>query len=202
MKTYQEQTIEVKKAMKVIIEQVISLIGFEVDTTKENINYFDSRVYAKKDKEEIIIAIDRDKLSVYGLFPYGPEGEIFFHEERPRISVSSTKTPERIASDIQKRFLPDYRKLFSKIEEKIEERTNNLNIQEKNLVMLKGSKLDENEKRSKCLSIYSFIKELDGYGDIRGGKHKCDIDLRSIPYETAQKIIEILRKAPKRKEEV
>jgi hypothetical protein len=54
-----------------------------------------------------------DRLVVTGKFPRGEDGCNFVpHDKRPRITVRASRSPESIAGDIRRRFLPEYLPLY------------------------------------------------------------------------------------------
>lgn len=124
------------------------------------------------------------------------------HEESPSINVSTSKTHEQIARDITKRFLPEYLRIFAKIQDKVAVENDYATRRAKNWERIAGwvdtysaSHLQEQGK-IRIKSNADGSKNYDaGYGDINmESADSVKIELRSLPIETALAVLELLQK--------
>ena len=133
----------------------------------------------------------KDRIAISGNFPRTDKGERIdpyeYNEERHEISVSIAKTPEQIARDIERRFLPRYRELLRRVKEKVAQSNEYAVACARNLERIKGGKLTEEEEKG-------YIMHLSGeiFGEIRVHGETVRIELHSVPIEAAQRIVRIL----------
>lgn len=142
-----------------------------------------------------------DKLHVSGDYPRGVKGEYVhvygvYTNDSP-INVSMNKTPERIASDIQKRFIPSYVERLKLVLERINEdkkyndTTNWLLASLK--ALLSKEPLTDHEKDRKSFSEYlgENCSGLRVEGKV--SRKIADITISNLNKEQAHKLIELLK---------
>lgn len=140
----------------------------------------------------------RGRVVVSGYWPRTPQSAFTsprdVREDTPTITVDSGKPHEQIAKDIKRRFLPEYQRIFEKIEAKIAqdllyESTKDANF---NSLLAAGPSI---LKRG-----YGTQKAVLDIGEGWGGvemesSSTVKIELRSIPIELALRLIATLDKA-------
>jgi hypothetical protein len=140
---------------------------------------------------------DRGKVHISGHWPqngqYGPfcsPSEV--REDSPSINCSLSRGYESIARDIQKRFLPEYLRIFVKCQERIaadnayeaRKAANWQKLVDTGLIL---GKLHCGEWRG-------GVAMNAGYGDVRmSSADSVQLDLRSLPIETAIRILRALK---------
>jgi hypothetical protein len=70
----------------------------------EILSFGETQEYSKRNKNLLDVGTDYPK--------HGDQG---FHTNRPRISVSASKSGKQIAADIERRLLPEYRPILQKV---------------------------------------------------------------------------------------
>lgn len=96
------------------------------------------------------------RIGVSGQYPRDAKGQHInapYNEEFPRITVSSTKTPEQIAKDITRRLLPEYRRLLAYVTNQATQANNYEAASVGALQIVKGFALDEWEAERKQCTI-------------------------------------------------
>lgn len=121
----------------------------------------------------------------------------------PSINVSMTKTPDQVARDIQKRLMTDAVRVHGLVLKSIADSNNFVACREATTIRL-AALLGTEPKRdhySKALTyeIDPYVKvksfESDGYGEIKvSSGNSIDINLKSMSFETARKVVEALSK--------
>ena len=153
---------------------------------------------------------DRGKIHISGYWPVKGEGGHRWtsphdvRESSPDIGVSESRGYEAIAREIQRRFLPEYLRIYTKIEAKITEELIYESRKARGWQGLVDAGLvvnprERNGEQAGDLRIGS--KDADGgynydkgYGDIRmTSADTVEIHLRSLPLETAEHVLEALR---------
>lgn len=113
-------------------------------------------------------------------------------ESSPSITVSSEKSPAKIAQDILRRFLPEYQRIHGLLVARRDADANYKNNQQANLENLIGQghplfRQAHNNERS------TFSMSGDGYGHLQmSGEHTVTFELRSLPMPLALAIVRLL----------
>ncbi len=122
-------------------------------------------------------------------------------EESPSINVSVAKTHEQIARDITKRFLPEYVRIFAKIQDKVSAENDYATRRARNWARV-ADWVDTYNAPHLAEQGKVRIKGADGktnfdlgYGDVNmESADSVKIELRSLPIETALAVLKLLQK--------
>ena len=146
---------------------------------------------------------ETNRLVVSTTFPRGCEPD---RDSCPRITISSTRPPAKIAADIQRRLIPDYLEKYQKARER--EATWNAFTAHENAMLEElaglfvgahyspGDALDG--KRAE-VRVYSQLTHL--HVVITGGHQgEVDLTLQNIPFATARQICQLAASAAEVKE--
>ena len=106
------------------------------------------------------------------------------------ITVSSDKSPEQIAKDIERRLMPEYKDRLAKVKEKIRHYDDYHNSTISTLTDLKGFAPDEWEIRNKSFSL----RGIKGYGTVKVSGSEASIELSYMSPLIIKKIIALLQK--------
>jgi len=101
------------------IQKVADILGYEMTVPEES---FTNQAELKKDNIWIHIRNggyqNQNKITISGSYPHDCHNQYnAYGLKNPTISCSETKTPEQVAKDIQRRFLPGYMEDLQKTEE-------------------------------------------------------------------------------------
>ena len=184
---------------------VLKLLGFEIDKSREEDRY-NPTVWGKKGNAEIFLTSGGYKLDgkirISGIYPRSKKGEYlgsFLRDENGvtinsgvSITVTTSKSAEKIAKEIQARFMPDY---------------------EKALVAVLKVKEDfdgyAERKAAGVKKLAKIMNETPGIAQLESGKMSCygdrdvsfevfsedaKIEFR-LPIEKAAEALEVLVKA-------
>jgi len=122
------------------IKAVAKILGFTIneEKLKENKGYIElnNPNGASFDFTCITYSYHCDeKFEIRGNYSYNPNdcGAIKYNESSPRIGISWHKTPEQIAKDIQRRFLPEYLEIEAKCKAYKESKSNRIETRNQKL---------------------------------------------------------------------
>lgn len=110
------------------IQKIADLMGLKLKNRRlqEDRFYYGLSVTIEKENFSLWISTDRSetKFFIAGDYPLGIRGEVMnpygYNEERnDKIRVSTSKTPEQIKKDIERRLVPEYLKRREIVKEKI-----------------------------------------------------------------------------------
>lgn len=144
-------------------------------------------------------------LHVSGFWPQGRNrwtSPSDVREEAPEINVSSKKTHEQIAKDITRRFLPEYLRIYTKLEEHLIAGQNYSTLRLQNFTKLTEAGLvpayrmePENPHGEVRLKGATGETNYDlGYGTVHmDSATSVRMDLRSLPVETAVRVLKALQ---------
>jgi hypothetical protein len=180
------------------------LDGFRAEAQKHDGNVSDRYAYLIGENDEkfgftvITYGSQMGKLEISGDYPKGPEGEYladsYVNGERmapPRISVNGNRPGDKIAKDIERRFLPEYRVLLAKVKELKASREaykNKYVSNARELVNIYGDRLNDRNNGFRLP-----LKNINGYGEVESiGADSCNILLRSVSIPLARKILSLL----------
>lgn len=112
------------KEFKENVEAVAKLLNFAVEFNSDDDMKLIKRAYLTDGHKEIIISNggyqNQGKLRVRAGFPKTEKGETAYYGEPLEIGVSETRSPDRIARDIERRLMPEYLKALKETIIKIE----------------------------------------------------------------------------------
>lgn len=99
------------------IQKVADILGYQMTVPEES---FYNQAELLKDNIKIYVRNggygNEGKITISGSYPHDCHGQLSTYGlKKPSISCSDSKTPEQIARDIQKRFLPDYMEDLAKV---------------------------------------------------------------------------------------
>lgn len=113
------------------------------------------------------------------------------------ISISSDKTPEQIAQDIQRRFMPAYEKRLALVLERIKENDEYYQSGCETLSAVLGRKVTADEAKNRAYQFY----ETDGCsGNIKVSRGGVEINVDYLSIEAAKKIWAIIQTVKRVKE--
>lgn len=117
-------------------------------------------------------------------------------EASPAITVDADKSPEKIASDIRRRFLPDYARVFARCVERRdahEAYVKNINATAKKLAFSIGTDAHGSGGNRFLTPHISFYKSvLPLVGDIEVRSEYCAVKL-DVPNDKVEKLLEFLK---------
>ena len=109
-----------KQAFISKIQKVADILGYKMTVPEESYNN-----QAELKKNDIWIHVrngdyqSRNKIAISGSYPRDCHNQLStYNMKHPSIGCSQDKTPEQIARDIQKRFMPDYIEDLGKVIER------------------------------------------------------------------------------------
>ena len=133
------------------------------------------------DGREICFSVEwnaKGRLSISGHYPESPHnvGSIGYHERTPHITVDKTRSPDAIAKEIGRRFLPQYTAVYRATLEAVRKR-DALNVEtgERALDLARafgrlapdGVRGDNGSKREGTEHIYLYLRGSDDFsGDV------------------------------------
>lgn len=116
----------------------------------------------------------------------------------PLIAFSITKTPEQIAKDIQKRFLPDYIARLEKVRARIAS-TNDYDTRTNNtLAAILGREPDDHERAKRACSVDLGTlpgEEYETRAYAKVSRESIDLELHNLNLKTALAVLALVRKA-------
>ena len=182
---------------KSLIGRISEILGFTLEKEK-NDDWSYVSINATKGEESIHFASGsyhmKDRIRVSGDFPKTEKGERVdpyrYGEKRHEITVSALKSAEQIAKDIERRFLPRYRELLKRAIEIVNQSNDYAGKCAENLQLIKGGAPTEEELKDSALRV----EEGPIYGEIRVRAEEATVELRSVPVETAEKIMRLIEK--------
>lgn len=191
-----EEEREYKAKAETVICEVSKVLGF-MPENKGDESWNHVSMNARKGEESLHFTsggyLLKDRIKISGNFPRTGKGEYVdpygYGEKRHEIMVSITKTPEQIAKDIGRRFLPRYRELLKRVIERITKSNEYDRTCVRNLDQIKGKKLTDEEKEKRRLWLSGPIA-----CEVHVNDEDATIELRSVPIETARKIIELIER--------
>lgn len=143
----------------------------------------------------------RKKIYINGRAPTAVDGQIYGLGELSSISVSETRPAKEIAKDTCRRFLTKYLNAYKESKERCEAHNNVAANQEKlaeEIIAIVGGTYDMS-----CTRVRPGRLDIEqGYffRDIYIGDGTVEIDLRSVPAETAKSMLRIFMAGQTRKE--
>lgn len=189
---------EYQARVEALICEVSQILGFTPEKHEKDESWHHVSMNARKGNESLHFSsggyLLKDRIKISGNFPRARKGEYFDPyvpgEKRHEITVSIRKTPEQIARDIERRFLPHYQELLKKVLERIARMDEYDGICARNLERVKGKKPTEEEKEKKRLWLEGPIS-----CEVQVTDEDATIELRSVPIEVARKVLELVEKA-------
>lgn len=132
----------------------------------------------------------KGKATVTGCYSHHP----YYNKQKPTISFSLSKGPEKIAKDIETRFLPEYRELWDTFEAKRKEQENAEEMKKARIAGIVNAipHLASTSAHDTDGKIYIRSKGISG--DIRVGYNgeSVRMDIHSISNELFTKFLELL----------
>jgi hypothetical protein len=203
VETYEErrdrerrEEIERKEKTTTLILGVLKILKFTpVEKEKDDLSY---HVYLDGENGQESIHLYsggyqmKERIRISGNFPRTERGESVelyrYGEKRHEITVSITKTPEQIARDIQRRFLPRYRELLGGVVERVNKTNQYARTCAQNLLAIKGEPLTETEARERAWRFSGSV-----FGEVWVGNESARIEIHSLPIEVARKIMTMVK---------
>lgn len=132
------------------------------------------------------------RIVIKGSYPTDAQRRCYvsYHDNEPRITVAETRPVGEIAKEITRRFLPEYKQVFSKVLDQIRA-TEEQERKERELMGYLAPIVgltpyrDDNNTASGFVNGTTHIKITTHYG-------KCDLKIDEIPTEAAARILEII----------
>lgn len=129
-----------------------------------------------------------------------------YGNDRPSINASTDKTPEQIAKDIQRRLLPDYIALWTKVTTDLKRHEDFEQTQARiakdlfamvpDINLAAGSKKSFHNPRSGETAPIGFTFYRDnheGYGDLSvNSENSVDVKLHSLPLDLARQVLKLV----------
>lgn len=185
-----------KELARALVSKVCQVLGFTLEGERaDDWNYLS--VNARLGDESLHFASGsyylRDRIKVSGNFPKTEKGESLdpyrYGEKEHEITVSVSKSPERIAKEIERRFLPRYREVLKSILEKVHKSNQYARTSERNLELVKGETLNDLERNNA-----RFVLHLEPiFGEIKVSADEAAIELHCVPIEKARQIIRLIK---------
>lgn len=151
-------------------------------------------------------SVQRGKVHVSGYWPlkgeHGFSSPSDVRETSPSVNIALDKGHEKIAKDITRRFLPDYFRVYAKIEEKIAADNAYADRKGQNWRRMVDAGLITNprERSGGDPCGDARVKGQDGYNYDAGygtvtmsGENSVTIELRSLPVDTAIRVLKALK---------
>jgi hypothetical protein len=146
------------------------------------------------------------RISITGIWPtraprpHGAEvgpSSLYPRQDAPTIYISLKKSPEQIAKDIERRFLPVYLPLWEACCDKAAE-TETAEAKElarkEEITAILGGKLTDQEKRPDShIGRYADLPDKMYIQDIYVSSETVSLDIRSIPYDLALKVLKLVK---------
>jgi hypothetical protein len=198
--TYQEELAHRKQALSVY-QETVKKVAKEL---KASCLFKDSRAYLTRGRDIIILSTDE-----YGKVPcarinargeYRQELQHFIYSApTPNISVSANRSPEAIATDIERRLVPAYRELVEKAEQRKAEHDAVMAIKMGNCKAIASASrgsleiLTRNDRQYPELYSTSTPETLFPFVKVSSvTQETVDISLDSVPIDTAIQIAALL----------
>ncbi len=180
---------------RALILEVLKILKFTPAERKDESCHY-VYVDAKKGEQSIHFSSGgyqmKERIKISGTFPRTEKGESIdpyrYGEKRHEITVSISKPSKQIARDIERRFLPRYRELFSSVIEKVNKSNVYARACARNLELIKGAPLTENELKEHTWRFSGSV-----FGEVWVDNESARIELHSVPIETAKKIMAIVK---------
>jgi hypothetical protein len=149
--------------------------------------------YLKKDYQSIRISNgDENKLHISGDFPKSIKGESSRYGEPIDINVSTSKTPEQIAREIEKRLLPIYLPELKKAVNQVNQTNIYHQKRQKNIQkMAEYFGVEFKEDKEPSIWVYGKINGLDSHIKAQG-EDTIGFELELTP-EMAIKVFDLLK---------
>ena len=132
-----------------------------------------------------------EKATASGNWPRDSKGQMYCPQEnRPSISFSLTKDPAKIATDIKKRFLPQYRVALAEMQKQVAN-SNVYYVETENnalvIANLLGAKVRDNQN-------VHFYGENSVSVDFRVSGKSVEIKLRNVSMDKVKQIIALFKR--------
>ncbi len=193
-----------KEALKNLakLEEVITILGFnsEFKEDKEHpLGFFDTRVMFRANnplgEESLLIEIDgyrnKGRVRVSGILP---ETNNYRTDDinDDVINVSMAKEPAKIAGDIRRRLLPIYQQHLAEALKRLDRHYAYHAARDKVLSTVLGRDITEGERREGKSSFHEGEFGAS-WGTVTAREEDVFLELRSVPVDTAAKILALLR---------
>lgn len=187
----------------IVAEVAKYMPGWKQQFYGDRLRYLDGRVLKRDDGAEIIFHVywnKKDRVNIHGSYPKSDDGHTFPYtrsEERPGISVSITKAPEKIAKDIERRFLPPYLELYEAGLEALQGHNNRLKKRQQMYARLQRvfpalELYGHGNEYDKYLHVYNY-REISGDVKVYSEEHETvEIHLKDVPIGKAEAFLKML----------
>lgn len=137
-------------------------------------------------------------ISIHGNWPKDVDGRESFPRNSPSINVAAAKDPEKIAKDINRRFMPEYDKLWDEQAEIVQRHRDYADLTERTAAALEaaGARRSERSMQNGAdksnITLYPFNSHLYAI-TAQGGTVRIESPT-SVPLDVMIKIMEVCRK--------
>lgn len=188
-------------------------------------DYYDFTLWTERLRVHFSASFGDKRLHVSGVYPRTKKGEwvtvYFSHEEteahrkegkpyqdglkeyeygriqEPEITISADATPEVIARNITKRFMPSYNAYLARVKDVITKNNDYNDTTEKTLKYIKGEELTTHEIATKSVSV-DFEKlpgqEYSARAHVKASRQDITLELHNMTPEVTTKIFSLIRK--------
>lgn len=204
-------------AVETKVLKAIGILGLKKESqdTERLAHYWDFRIWTDKIWISFSASYGDKRIHVSGIYPrdcnnsyidvyiYDKEARanekfLKFYDygkvQSPSITISKDKTPEQIANDITKRFMPAYNRYLELVNKKININNDYESKTRKTLELLAGRPLTEYEKKEHKLSIDGKkFQEYEARADVNASREDVTLEIHNLTPEIALKIINIIK---------
>lgn len=160
-----------------------------------------SGVYPRDNKEGYITLYfsyeEREAVKNGGKFPDGLKEYGYGRIQAPEITISADATPEVIARNIAKRFMPSYNAYLARVKDVIKKNNDYNDTTEKTLEDIKGEELTPYEIETKSVSV-DFEKlpgqEYSARAHVKVSREDVTIELHNMTKEVTKEIFQLIKK--------
>jgi hypothetical protein len=149
----------------------------------------------------------KDRLDITGIYPQETHNLWLDRDEypAPNITVAEDRGAKAIAKEIERRFLPDYRKRLAHIQQRLQDKagarqTRETIAEQLAAILHKGAdpRIVRNDESTTI--DYSLLNEGGGYGDLylSGDGRSLNLKLSSVPASLAEAICQLVADYPAR----
>ena len=184
-------------AFEAKIKKVAEILGYEAEVKDGcwcNLAEF------RKGREDITLGNEEDRtgrIEIWGSYPRYSTGDWVYGTENHKITVAETKTPEQIARDMERRFLPGYRTELAEVVEKVQRYDAKVNQEtaliQKAAELVNGRIHASNEKALNRGTVHF----PDGELELRGGYSNIPVSfslkLGNLSYAQLEAVVNALK---------
>ncbi|MFM6929029.1 MAG: hypothetical protein ACKOX6_11230 [Bdellovibrio sp.] len=180
-----------------LIKPIAEALGFELGPTQyehggDILTDFGAKFFIRFDTWR-----KAGKAEVSGQYPTDCTGQTHYPRgARTEIGFSQTKSVDKIANDIAKRFLPEFKEQWQICKEAAEKSSRYYEDKSKRLndvVKVAGLNYDAITPQRAQNEVTGFLNDSDNWCRVRACSDTLDLEIHSLPDDLAFKIIEMVR---------